>query len=290
MKKLLFIVLFTTLNSMTAFAQTGSVGINTQVPGSTLDVNGSFAAAYASVTANTYTASENDFSIKWGGTADGTITLPVSTAGQDRSGRIYFLKNTSASFLLTVKGSGSELIDNSNTVVIDPGEALLLVKTDNNTATASTYMVLQISKTQESYTYSLVAPALQNIPGVGLPPVKLDFTAVDYSPNGGVDFNLTTDIWTCPQTGWYSIEAIAQGTSQEAAATHTSLQIVKNGTVSAFRYFFTPGNSQGLINSGSVSKVLKFAKGDQLNITSVACFGCSTGTRMTNKQLNITRL
>lgn len=289
MKKLLFIVLFTTLNSMTAFAQTGSVGINTQVPGSTLDVNGSFAAAYASVTANTYTASENDFSIKWGGTADGTITLPVSTAGQDRSGRIYFLKNTSAGFLLTVKGSGSELIDNSNTVVIDPGEALLLVKTDNNTATASTYMVLQISKTQESYTYSLVAPALQNVPS-GTAPTKLDFTAVDYSPNGGVDFNLTTDIWTCPQTGWYTIEGIAQGTSQEAAATHTALMIVKNGAVSAFRIFFTPGNAQGLVNSGSVSKVLKLIQGDQLNISGQPCNGCSTGTRVTNKQFNITRL
>ena len=287
MKKSLFIVLYITLASVLAHAQTVYTGVNTKTPGSTLDVNGSLAAAYLSVTASTYNAGEGDCSIKWTGTADGTITLPASTAGPDRSGRLYFLKNASLNFVLTVKGNGSELIDNSNTLVLDPGEALLMVKTDNNAATGSTYMVLQVSKTQTTYAYSMsgtsVTTVTQGQQG------KLDLQTVDSSTNGGADFNTTTNNWTCPQSGWYSLSASTQ--SSAAAGAHASLILRKNTTGAlAQLYFFIPGGGS-LINSGYVSKVAKLAQGDQISIIVLPCLGCGTATyRFQGCQLDVTRL
>lgn len=289
MKKLLFIVLFTTLHSILTHAQTGYTGVNTKTPGSTLDVNGSFAAAYVPVTANTYTASETDCSIKWTGTADGTITLPASTTGADRSGRMYFLKNASVSFVLTVKGNGSELIDNSNTVIINPGESLLLVKTDNNAATGGTYMVLQISKTQTTYAYSISSPASSITTVNQGQQGKLDLQTVDSSTNGGVDFNTATNSWTCPQSGWYSLTASTQANA--GAASHSSLILRKNTTGALISlYFYIPGGAL-LINSGSVSKVVKLAQGDQISVIVLPCNGCGpTAYRYQGAQLDVTRL
>jgi len=74
MKQVLTVLLGMTISVNTS-AQRGNIGIDTAVPGSKLTVNGSFAGAYTSVTANTYTAGKNDLSIMWNGTAAGTITL-----------------------------------------------------------------------------------------------------------------------------------------------------------------------------------------------------------------------
>lgn len=256
-------------------AQTGNVGIGTTLPNSKLTVNGSFAGAYTPVTSNVYTVSENDFSIAWNGTANGTLTLPISTDGSDRIGRLYYFKNGSSTFSLTVNGSGTELIDNSNGITIQPGESALLVKTDVNTANGSTYTVLLITKTQQPYMYTINGAANQTInQGVTS---QLTFSSVEYSTNGGADFSSINSSWTCPQTGWYKIQATAQATTQ-GGDSHTSVIIRKNGSGTSSQVFFVPAV---VSNSGSVSQNINLLKGDQITVAAQPCLGCAGSTSIT---------
>jgi hypothetical protein len=269
------------------YAQSGNVGIGTTTPGSKLTVNGSFAGAYTSITANTYAAGENDFSIRWNGTADGTISLPGSDSGPDRTGRLYFFKNSSAAYILTINANGSELIDSDTTIVIQPGESALLTKTSNNTASGTTYIVTQLSQTQAPYMYAISATATQSIPQ-GTSPI-LDFTTVDYSTNGGNDFNNTTNIWTCPQTGWYKIEAFAQATGN-GGPSHCGLYVQKNGVaVSGGAGFFYVPNVES--NSGNTSRTLNLIQGDQIRIQASVCAGCgATSIAVATRRMEITKL
>ncbi|HYG17100.1 MAG TPA: hypothetical protein VEC12_15185, partial [Bacteroidia bacterium] len=237
-------------------------------------------------------ADENDFSITWNGTAAGTITLPASTSGTDRVGRLYFFKNTSAVYTLTLDANSSELIDNLQTVVLQPGESTLLVKTNDNTASGSTYEVLQITKTQVRYEYVVSSNITQTRSAGAL--VKADFNTIEYSTNGGADFNLTTDIWTCPQAGWYRVEFSETGyitTSDDM--THVSLSIFKNGGIASNNYY-NLGNSPvtvNLRNSGNDSKVLYLVQGDQIHAQVQSCTGCGVASYVsTERRLVITRL
>src|SRR5918911_504407 len=115
--KRIFTCLLSAISISMIHAQSGNTGIGTATPGSKLTVNGSFAAAYTSITATTYAAGENDFYMVWNGTAAGTINLPASTSGPDRTGRLYFFKNTSDTYTLTIDANGTEIIDNAPTVV-----------------------------------------------------------------------------------------------------------------------------------------------------------------------------
>ncbi|KFF75607.1 hypothetical protein HX13_05685 [Chryseobacterium sp. P1-3] len=60
-KSILFIALLAGLKCTVVSAQAGNVGINTSAPGSTLDVNGSFAATYNVVSLPNYAVSPSDF-------------------------------------------------------------------------------------------------------------------------------------------------------------------------------------------------------------------------------------
>jgi hypothetical protein len=269
------------------YAQSGNVGIGTTTPGSKLTVNGSFAGAYTSITANTYAAGENDFSIRWNGTADGTISLPASNTGSDRTGRLYFFKNSSAAYILTINANGSELIDNDTTIVIQPGESALLTKTSINTVSGTTYIVTQLSQTQAPYMYAVSAGATQ-VAAQGTNAV-LDFITIDYSTNGGSDFNSTTDTWTCPQTGWYKIEAFAQATGNGGQA-HCGLYIQKNGVFlsGGAGFFYVPNI---MSNSGTVSRTVPLVQGDQIKILGSVCAGCgATSISIATRRMEITRL
>jgi hypothetical protein len=285
-KQLLFVLAFATGVSG-LYAQSGNVGIGTSTPGSKLTVNGSLAGAYTAVTANTYAAGENDFSIRWSGTADGTITLPASDSGPDRTGRLYFFKNSSTAFILTINANGPELIDFDSTVTIQPGESVLLTKTNNNTASGTTYIVAQLSQTQTAYMYAISATATQSIPQ-GTSPI-LDYTTVEYSTNGGSDFNNATNIWTCPQTGWYRIEAFAQATGNGGPA-HCGLYVQRNGVaVSGGAGFFYVPNVES--NSGSTSRTLNLNQGDQMRIQASVCAGCgATSISVATRRMEITKL
>lgn len=240
-KTLLFIVALATLNALTVDAQTGNVGIDTAIPGSKLTVNGSFAGAYKSITDNAYNAGENDFSLMWNGTAAGTITLPPSSNGLNRAGRLYFVKNSSTVYTLTLDATDNELIDNDLTLVLEPNESALLIKTDNNTASGITYAVIQVSKTQTRYEYAVTSSVAQTRnQGIIVP---VDFSSIEYSSNGGGDFNLITDTWTSPQAGYYRVELSETGYITPASTmTHVLLRILQNGSQVGDGYY-NLGNS-----------------------------------------------
>ena len=97
------------------YAQTGNTGVGTTTPGSKLTVNGSFAATYKNITATTYTLLASDYYLAWNGSSAGTVTLPAAISGAGNfSGRIYHIKNTSASSSLTIAANGSELMDDQS--------------------------------------------------------------------------------------------------------------------------------------------------------------------------------
>lgn len=282
---LLFFVI-SSLGSERIFAQTGNTGIGTSTPGSKLTVNGSFAGAYIQITATTYTAGENDFYIVWNGTAAGTITLPASTSGADRTGRLYYFKNTTAIYTLTLDAAGTELIDAEQTVLLQPGESALLVKTNVNTATGATWEVVQIGKTQSPY-YLVAAGGSQTFAdGTS---VRSNFTALEYTTNGGADFNTTTGVWTCPQTGRYKIQVEGQGTSTVASTqSYAGFNIMKNVSTSlTLQYFMI---SYALINSGSVTAITNLVAGDQITVNVSMCTGCGTSMSSTRRRLEISRL
>lgn len=271
--------------SGTVSAQTGNTGIGTSTPGSKLTVNGSLAAAYTSVTANAYAVGENDFTIRWSGTADGTVTLPASIAGADRTGRLYYFKNASSAFTLTIDANGTELIDDGATVLLQPGEGALLAKTNDNTATGSTYLVIQLSQTQQPYMYTITSTGNQTV-AQGVLGV-FDLSTVEFSTNGGGDFNAATESWTCPQSGWYRVEGSAQA-SAATAGSHCSMLIQKNTVSQGSNIFFVPTS---VSNSGSVSRVLNLVQGDQIRIAGVPCSGCgSPSITFSTRRMEISRL
>lgn len=289
-KKCILFIVFTIL-TCSVKAQTGNVGIGTANPGSKLTVNGSFAAAYTSVTANTYNAGENDFSIMWDGTANGTITLPASPTSPDRTGRLYFFKNASTAYNLTIEGNGSELIDNDLNTVIQPGESVLLTKTNINTATGITYRVLSLAQSQQPYMYTINGDATQYVAQGSA--TQLTFSNVEYSTNGGGDFDPATSSWTCPQSGWYNLEVYAEVTSSTVYSTHTALILVKNGAIQQkLIAIFTPGYTVNYIaGSGTGSQKLNLMKGDVISISATPCYGCySDYTLFYTRKMNISRL
>jgi hypothetical protein len=285
MKRNLLIFIFAG-SITTGYAQAGNTGIGTATPGSKLTVNGSFAAAYTSISATTYTAGENDFYIIWNGTAAGTITLPASTSGPNRTGRLYYFKNTTATYTLTLDAAGTELIDNAQTILVQPGESALLVKTNVNTASGATWEVVQISKTQSPY-YLVAAGGSQTYAdGTN---VRSNFTALEYSTNGGADFNLGTSVWTCPQTGTYRLYVEGQGAPTVVGnQSHAGFVLMKNNSaVLTSQYFLI---SSGPINSGTVTAITNLVAGDQISVNVSMCSGCGTGMNSTRRRLEITRL
>jgi len=118
-----------------------SVGVNTDKPGSTLDVNGSLAAKYSAVTSATYAMTSTDFHISYNGTANATFTLPASISGTGNfKGRMYTIKNNTA-FSITVNPSASETINGNASMAVPPNQSLQLIST-GLTGAASTWEVV----------------------------------------------------------------------------------------------------------------------------------------------------
>ncbi|WP_454046162.1 tail fiber domain-containing protein [Chryseobacterium sp. Marseille-Q8038] len=106
-----------------------SVGINMAQPGSTLDVNGSLAAKYSSVTSAAYAMTSGDFHISYNGAANAVFTLPAAVSGTGNfRGRMYTVKNNTA-FTVTVTPAASETINGSASAAIGPNQSLQLIST-----------------------------------------------------------------------------------------------------------------------------------------------------------------
>jgi hypothetical protein len=286
MKRILLSLSVAVVLGFNAHTQTGNTGIGTSTPGSKLTVNGSFAAAYTSITATTYTAGENDFYIVWNGTAAGTITLPASTSGPDRTGRLYYFKNTTATFTLTIDAAGTELVDNAQTILVQPGESALLVKTNINTTTGATYEVVQIARAQSSYQFAAIGNSAQSFSDGSGTSSPVDFTSIEFSTNGGADFNLASNTWTCPQPGIYRIQAEVL-TVTPSGSSFYYIVIQKNGVNAGLT-----GHSVFTINNtGAASVIVSLVPGDLITTNISMCGGCSApNVSSTFRRLEIVRL
>ncbi|KQT24129.1 hypothetical protein ASG22_08925 [Chryseobacterium sp. Leaf405] len=138
MKKVITILSFLAIGSIQMNAQTG---INTSNPGSTLDVNGSLAAQYRSVTATTYAMNQTDFHISYNGTGNAAFTLPAAISGVGNfKGRLYTIKNNTA-FTVTVSPAASETIGGSTSVSLTPNQSVQIINT-GLTGAATTWEVI----------------------------------------------------------------------------------------------------------------------------------------------------
>ncbi|GEM_PF-232482 len=155
-KQFLFYILF----GLSLFIN-AQVGIETDVPNSTLDVNGSVAVGYRQSSATTYTLTIDDHYYVYTGTSSATLNLPDPVTGSDNQsvvGRLYRIKNGS-NYNLTLLPSGNGVTLRVNNelnranVVIQPGDYVEVIRTTN--ATQNAWDLNYIAKTLENDDSSL---------------------------------------------------------------------------------------------------------------------------------------
>ncbi|MGR3857530.1 MULTISPECIES: hypothetical protein [Chryseobacterium] len=93
------------LVSLSLFAQTGNVGINTTTPGTTLDVNGAITnrETAVNVAGNTAAVPANISQVKLTGSATATVSISAPTA-PNAGQRLVIFNNTSGGFGATLNG------------------------------------------------------------------------------------------------------------------------------------------------------------------------------------------
>lgn len=124
------------------------VGINTQNPGSTLEVNGSLATPYKRISSSSYQISQQDQYLDYRGDAPATWQLPLANVPTNFGGRIYEIRNGS-NFDVSIKPQGAEKIDVSNNandqlVLTIPAGYYATVKSTGN-AVGATWTVTFLS-------------------------------------------------------------------------------------------------------------------------------------------------
>ena len=112
------------------FIAKSQVGINNNIPSSTLDISGSLEGSYREITANG-SLSATDYHVSFAGTSAATLNLPqMSTAdgsASDFRGRKYFVKNNSSANNLTLAAASGQTIRiggsnaANNTYILSPG-------------------------------------------------------------------------------------------------------------------------------------------------------------------------
>lgn len=146
MKKLFIPLFLLTVGSSLAFAQ---VGVNKTNPASTLDINGSLAAQYNSITATSYAMINTDYYVSYNGTANSTFTLPAAVNGLGNfKGRMYSIKNNT-SFTVTVNPAGSETINGNPNITLSANQSVQLINT-GLTGAAATWEVLGYNSTSST--------------------------------------------------------------------------------------------------------------------------------------------
>lgn len=119
-----------------SFAQ---VGINTTSPGSTLDINGSFATPYRTLPAaseSVSTLTDTDYYVNYTGAGDYTIYLPSANPTHPFKGREYVVRNPTDK-VLTINSGGNEKIDVAGSeysnISVPKGYVATLKNTGNTT-------------------------------------------------------------------------------------------------------------------------------------------------------------
>lgn len=119
----------TLLSSSIVLAQAGNIGVNTENPGSTIDINGSLAAKYNAVTSAIYNLSATDFHVSYNGTANATFNLPAAISGNGNfKGRLYTIKNNT-NFTITVNSATPETINGNASIPVSANQSIQLINT-----------------------------------------------------------------------------------------------------------------------------------------------------------------
>ena len=297
-KKMLFMALLAGLNCISVNAQVGNVGINTANPGSTLTVNGSFAATYKTAAASGPVGA-NDYYIAYNGAADGILTLPAAINGAGNfTGRTYHFKNTGVK-TLTISSNGTELIDDQNgsgpgvsSITVPPGYYALLVS--KGTITGTTWELVLVSSSnsipsaESTYPFSAVATTdRQSCNATATPSDPWIRTAITYPQgtilNKGNVLNTSTGAFTAPNNGYYMIQGSTQFDNGNVAGnpnfTWTVLYLIKN---------YAPGNGGNIlvqsyqptvtrVFGSSISCMAYLSAGETVSMASVA--GVSSGNK-----------
>jgi hypothetical protein len=111
---------------------TKKLGVGTNTPTATLDVNGSFATAISTIT-NGNIIPDNAYTVIVTSTASGTISLPRAVAGN--AGRIYTIKrgvNNTNVTTVSVTGTPLQQIDGANTVTSNVAYGVIIVQSDGS--------------------------------------------------------------------------------------------------------------------------------------------------------------
>lgn len=188
---------------MTSIGYFGQVGINTANPTSTLSVNGSFASSYSESNSTNYTigATQHVISCTSTGSTSPLWTLPVlGTGAGNIGGREYFIRNVSGN-TLTLKGSGSELIDvagtGSNTVTIPNGYTGFVKSTGGTSSSGITWAFSMIgtpgggASLSLQYAKTIVSPINTSTPTnsvVTIGNLKVRFNATDAVNSGSIEY------------------------------------------------------------------------------------------------------
>jgi hypothetical protein len=126
-------------------------GIGTSSPLSTLHNTGSFAGNYKANPGVNYTLGD-DYVVDYTDNVANTVyTLPSIPEGTptNRNGRIYIIRNGSATNTLTIKASGSELIQlgttSSNTFTLEVGRSIIIVRNSLPVGSNTTWNIIDQS-------------------------------------------------------------------------------------------------------------------------------------------------
>ena len=283
------------------FGQLGNVGINTFIPGSTLEINGSLAAQYRLVTTN-YNMSITDYYVAYNGSSAGTITLPAAIAAYPAAGhikgRVYYIKNTGTS-TVSVFANGSEMIDNQTglpvaSIGLGQGWFVMLIS-NGNIGGVATWEAMIINPNNAINTIiGMSTNATYNLPSTanfnsGIPQV-LPFTAAEVQINQGstASWDAANNRFIINETGIYELDALsylgAGGTTGASSYIGVNLGITKNGTAAANLIAGTRENIGQLV-AGAGNTAISFhclvnlAAGDVIYLTMYrGAFDTATGT------------
>ncbi|WP_300686809.1 hypothetical protein [Chryseobacterium sp.] len=288
-KKMLFIAFLAGFNCILVNAQVGNVGVNTVSPGSSLTVNGSFAATYRIVTASSAIGA-NDYYTAYNGTADGILTLPAAISGTGNfAGRTYHFKNTGGK-TLTISAAGSELIDDQNVtgvgvpaITVPPGYYAFLVNKGTTAGTTWELVLVSSSNSMPSVNQAyLFSSAQQNaFKQTCIATTGSAWQKTEIKYNQGMEINtgnvldVSSGRFKAPTDGYYMIYGSAQFDNSEISGqpgfTWCVLYLVKN-------FVTTPNNqlvqnfhtNPGIFASGIVSAVVHLNKDETVSMASAA--------------------
>ncbi|MBX9806885.1 MAG: hypothetical protein K2X95_03700 [Flavobacteriaceae bacterium] len=175
-----FILVFAFLGNFVSLAQAG-IGINTNDPKSTLEVNGSMSQKVVSITLDT-TLSATDNTVVCKNTTAITIILP---AASNCEGRVYTIKkDMNSTNDVTIDGAGSETIDGAATYVLSDVLGSLTIASNGTEWKIISDHLSSYPMGEVSYFYSIDGTGKN----VSIPYQYIESPGILPSTNGGYEY------------------------------------------------------------------------------------------------------